>query len=92
MQVVDVNAVFDRFVADFAGLSIGESAFHSATREPHREAVVVVIAARLWTAFNVSGAEKRWGRWFGDCSTLVETSFGHEILCSRPFAGVKCYS
>ncbi len=45
VQVVDVDRVFDRFEAEFVGGSVDVAAAHSAAGQPHREAVMIVVAA-----------------------------------------------
>ena len=45
VQVVDVDAVFDGFEAELVGRAVDVSAADAAAGHPHREAVVVVVAA-----------------------------------------------
>src|SRR5437867_1917539 len=44
MQVVHMHAIFDRVKTKFVGLADDRARFYSATRQPHRECVNVVIA------------------------------------------------
>ena len=45
VNVVDVEAVFDRVQADFVGLADGLAAFDAAAGHPHRKAVRIMVAA-----------------------------------------------
>ena len=47
MQVVHVDLVLDRLEAELVGRAVGHAALHAAAGQPHREAVRVVVAARL---------------------------------------------
>src|SRR3954447_1278993 len=45
VQVVDVNRVFSRAEAKFIGRAMDMPAFYAATSQPHREAIMIVVAA-----------------------------------------------
>ena len=45
VQVVDVDAVFDRFEAELVGRAVDISAADAAASHPHRESVVIMVAA-----------------------------------------------
>ena len=45
MEVVDVDLVLDRFVAELVGAAEGLAPFHPAAGQPHAEAAAVVVAS-----------------------------------------------
>ena len=45
VQVVDVDAVLDGLEAEVVGRAVDVAAAHAAAGQPHREAVVIVVAA-----------------------------------------------
>ena len=45
VQVVDVDLLLDRLEAEFVGGAVDVAAAHAAAGQPHREAVVIVVAA-----------------------------------------------
>src|SRR5438270_13824962 len=53
VQVVDVDAVFDRVHAQLVGGAVHQAALHSAAGEEHGKARVMVIAAGLGTLFQL---------------------------------------
>ena len=44
VQVVDVDGVLGGHVAELIGVAVGETTFHAAAGEPHREASAVMIS------------------------------------------------
>ena len=46
VEVVDVHRVLDRGEAGFVGRAVHVSAADAATRQPHAEAIVVVVSTR----------------------------------------------
>ena len=63
LQIVDVDDVFDGVVAKFVGRSDGLPAFYAASRQPHREAINVMIATdqvtrlALWSAAELAAPD-----------------------------------
>jgi len=47
VQIADVNHVFDRGDAQFVSRAVTHPSLHSATREPRREALDVVVASHV---------------------------------------------
>src|SRR5579883_1337842 len=45
VQIVYVHRMFDGLVAEFVGLTVGDSGLHAASGQPEGESVVVVVAA-----------------------------------------------
>ena len=50
VQVVDVDAVFDRPVAEFIRRAVGHSAFYAPAGHPDAESPMIVVAAKLGIA------------------------------------------
>jgi biopolymer transport protein ExbD len=47
VQIVDVNLVLHRFEAEFVRRAVSHAALRATAREPHREAIRIVVTARL---------------------------------------------
>ena len=58
MNIANMYGMVDRAEAELIGLSITNSRFESATREPHRERIDMVVAPRRFAYFAHRGPTK----------------------------------
>lgn len=82
LDIVDVNRIFGDVVSEFIGLTVDGTRAHSSTREPHRKAPRVMVAAKVLLNFALAVVRSPELP-SPDHERIVEHSQSFEILDQR---------